>query len=176
MYKTLLILISCFSFTICSCQDPETSQGDTGIQEEIMMEDEEMDSVIADKESQAVITAVQVSGSENNYTFNVTIKSPDTGCKQYADWWEVFDEEGKLLYRRILGHSHVDEQPFTRSGGPVAISENQVVYVRAHMNPIGYGSFVYYGSIKDGFKEETIGTSVASDLETTAPLPTDCAF
>jgi hypothetical protein len=44
------------------------------------------------------------------------------------------------------------------------------------MNPIGYGSFVYYGSIKDGFKEETIGTSVASDLETTAPLPTDCPF
>jgi len=141
-----------------------------------MMENEEMGSVNTDKESQAVITGVQVSGSENSYTFNVTIKSPDTGCKQYADWWEVFDEDGKLLYRRILGHSHVSEQPFTRSGAPVEISEDQMVYVRAHMNPQGYGSYVFSGSVKNGFKEEVIGTSIAGDLETVAPLPKDCAF
>jgi len=176
MHKTLLLLISCLSISLCSCQDPETATGNEGMQEEIMMEIEEMSSVNTDKESQEVVTAVEVSGSENSYTFNVTIKSPDTGCKQYADWWEVFDEEGKLLYRRILGHSHVDEQPFTRSGGPVAIPENQMVYVRAHMNPLGYGSYVFSGTVKDGFKEEVIGTSVARDLESTAPLPTDCAF
>ena len=176
MQKTLFILISCLSFTLCSCQEPETQEGSTGMQEEIMMENEEMNSINTDRENQAVVSAVEVSGSENSYTFSVTINSPDTGCSQYADWWEVFDEEGKLLYRRILGHSHVTEQPFTRTGGPVAISEDQFVYIRAHMNPLGYGSFGFAGTVKNGFKEEMIGVAVASDLETTAPLPKNCAF
>ena len=143
---------------------------------EIITEDEEMGAVNMNQDEQAVIKAVQVAGTENNYSFNVTIKSPDTGCQQYADWWEVFDQEGNLLYRRILGHSHVDEQPFTRSGGPIDISADQFVYIRAHMNPLGYGSFGMAGSVQEGFKEEMIETTVANELETTAPLPKNCAF
>lgn len=50
------------------------------------------------------------------------MRSPDRDCGLYADWWEVVGEDGRLLYRRILMHSHPDEQPFTRPGGPVAIA------------------------------------------------------
>ena len=48
--------------------------------------------------------------------------------------------EGALLYRRILAHSHVDEQPFVRSGGPVPVGASDIVIVRGHMNPGGYGT------------------------------------
>jgi len=124
----------------------------------------------------AVITDVSITGSENNYTFSVTIKSPDQGCNQYADWWEVISEEEELIYRRILGHSHVNEQPFTRSGNPVNITEDKVVYIRAHMNNKGYGTIVFKGSTSSGFSEVTLETSFASQLETAAPLPNGCAF
>ncbi len=176
MRKALFLFITTLSFSFCSCQSPETSNGETVIENEILMEDEQEVNMNMDQENQAVVTDVQVSGAENNYTFSVTIKSPDTGCKQYADWWEVFDQEGNLLYRRILGHSHVDEQPFTRSGGPINISEDQFVYIRAHMNPLGYGSFGFVGTIKEGLKAEMISLSEASQLEETAPLPKSCAF
>jgi len=124
----------------------------------------------------ANVSNVSVTGDENNYTFSVTIESPDLGCDQYADWWEVFTEDGSLMYRRILAHSHVNEQPFTRSGGTVEITKSQVVYIRAHMNNTGYGTVVFKGSVATGFNQETVTTSLASQLETAAPLPSGCAF
>ncbi|WP_010177175.1 hypothetical protein [Aquimarina agarilytica] len=124
----------------------------------------------------ARVTNVSFTGGENNYNFSVTISSPDTGCNQYADWWEVISEDGKLIYRRILAHSHVNEQPFTRSGGKVAINEDSAVIVRAHMNNTGYGTKVFKGSVATGFKEATIEKDFAADLENTTPLPQSCAF
>ncbi|HJN27098.1 MAG TPA: hypothetical protein QF604_04200 [Candidatus Latescibacteria bacterium] len=38
--------------------------------------------------------------------------------------------EGQLLYRRVLLHSHTNEQPFARSGSPVPIASDQQVWVR----------------------------------------------
>ena len=131
---------------------------------------------ILDQDSQAVVSAVSFTGNEENYTFNVRLESPDTGCDQYADWWEVFNEEGELLYRRILAHSHVGEQPFSRSGGPINIKETDFVYVRGHMNNLGYGSLVFGGTVKDGFEAKELPIEFAADLEETAPLPTSCAF
>ncbi len=127
-------------------------------------------------EDGAKITAIDYSGDANNYTFSVTIESPDTGCDQYADWWEVFTPDSTLIYRRILGHSHVDEQPFTRSGGSVNIGSEDFVYVRAHMNNLGYGSQVFSGSISDGFAQDSLSVNYAAALVSEAPLPTDCAF
>ncbi len=54
----------------------------------------------------AEIVSVDFSGVEFNYTVNVGVLSPETGCNQYADWWELVSESGELIYRRILTHSH----------------------------------------------------------------------
>lgn len=124
----------------------------------------------------AEVIQVTVSGDENTYDFNVTIKSPDTGCDQYADWWEVFDLNGTLIYRRILAHSHVTEQPFTRRGGPVEISKNLEVYVRVHMNNSGYSNKVFKGSVAGGFAAEDLDVEFSKDLEEAAPLPAGCDF
>jgi len=103
------------------------------------------------QQESARVTKVTVSGEANNYNFSVTVASPDTGCDQYTDWWEVFTQDDVLIYRRILVHSHVAEQPFTRSGGTVNIGPDDVVYVRAHMNNLGYGTAVYKGTVAGGF-------------------------
>ena len=132
--------------------------------------------VVAMKTPGADVTGAAASGSPGAYSFNVTIKSPDTGCKQYADWWEVVSENGKLLYRRVLLHSHVGEQPFTRSGGPVPIQPDTIVWVRAHMNTSGYGGASVKGSVNTGFKPALPEAGFAAGLATQPPLPDGCAF
>ncbi|MEQ8478556.1 hypothetical protein [Fulvivirga sp.] len=124
----------------------------------------------------ADVKKVEVQGSENAYQFAVTLKSLDTGCDQYADWWEVVSEDGNLIYRRILAHSHVDEQPFTRSGGSVNITKNQQVWVRAHMNNAGYGGLVMKGSVEAGFQITPWPDGFAEGIEKVEPLPAGCAF
>ncbi len=124
----------------------------------------------------ANVVSVEATGSEKNYTFKVGIKSPDTGCDQYANWWEVLSEDGKLIYRRILGHSHVNEQPFIRSGGAVVIGKAQVVWIRAHMNTSGYGGEVFKGTVKDGFVKTAADINFSKAIETESPQPSGCAF
>jgi hypothetical protein len=128
------------------------------------------DQILAD------VLSVTANGTKNAYIFSVEIRSPDTGCEQYADWWEVITEDGELIYRRILAHSHVNEQPFTRSGGPVAISADAVVIVRAHMYPDGYGGAAFKGTVDGGFDAILLDVSFAPNLETIDPLPEGCAF
>ena len=57
------------------------------------------------------------------WTFDVTVRHPDTGWDHYADGWRVLDMDGAELGMRVLHHPHVDEQPFTRSLSGVAIPE-----------------------------------------------------
>lgn len=125
---------------------------------------------------QADVAAVDVQGNEGAYRFAVTLKSNETGCDQYADWWEVLSEKGVLLYRRILVHSHPDTQPFTRSGGKVNIKSDEVVYVRAHMNKEGYTGIVMKGSVAKGFKTVTDLPTFPKKIETQSPLPQGCLF
>jgi hypothetical protein len=126
--------------------------------------------------SGAKVLSVGVSGDDGAFTFAVQIASPDTGCDRYADWWEVLTPDGQLIYRRILLHSHVDEQPFTRSGGTVAIAADTPVVVRAHMHPDGYASSAMQGTVSDGFTSIDLPAGFAGTLESLPPQPEDCAF
>ncbi|MEO1010560.1 MAG: hypothetical protein AAFX53_04590 [Bacteroidota bacterium] len=110
--KSVILIVLALGFLCCSTDEENNA-------------DESQNESRLSKEAR--ITQVTVSGNANNYTFNVTIESPDTGCDQYADWWEVIDMEGNLIHRRVLAHSHVDEQPFTRSGTPVRITTDRQV-------------------------------------------------
>jgi len=133
-------------------------------------------SITSQETPTADIISLDVSGDPGAYRFSVGVRSPDLGCEQFADWWEVIDEQGDLIYRRILLHSHTGEQPFVRSGGPVPIAPEDVVLVRAHMFPSGYGGGAYKGSIQTGFQDIELSPDFASELENTPPLPEGCAF
>jgi hypothetical protein len=135
----------------------------------------------------ANVVAVSVSGDAENYLFAVTIESADIDCSQYADFWEVLDEEGTLLYRRILEHSHTDANgstdpdapgnTFTRSGGPVPVTADDVVIVRAHMNVGGYNGVARRGSAATEFVEAPdIDSDFAAGVEDEPPLPAGCLF
>ncbi len=134
------------------------------------------DSDASASDAQSSVIAVTVTGAPGAYTFATTLASPDTGCEQYADWWEVLDADGALLYRRILTHSHVDEQPFTRTGGPVPIDPEQVVFVRAHLSNGGFGDQVLTGTAAGGFSEARALPEIAASIEAAEPQPTGCAF
>ena len=122
--------------------------------------------------NEAKVLGVSTSGP----TFSVTISSPDTGCDRYADWWEVITPDGELIYRRVLMHSHVNEQPFTRSGGPVNVAGDRPLIVRVHVTPDGYSPNAFSGTVNDGFSEEILDDAFARQLAEQEPLPISCAF
>jgi hypothetical protein len=159
-FRIILSVLCGFIFFI-TCSNDVTTKND---------DNDPSDKLVAD------VISVSVSGNPNDYQFSVGIQSPDTGCNQYADWWEVLSEEGSLIYRRILAHSHVNEQPFVRSGGPVPIAADDVVYVRAHMHPGGYGGAVFKGTVQDGFQEVMVSADFALEVEAQDPQPEGCAF
>ena len=141
------------------------------------VEEEDQGVVMGSEENlDANVVSVAVNGQSNQYQFSVGVSSPDTGCEQYADWWEVLSEDGELIYRRILLHSHVNEQPFTRSGGPVDIGPNTTVFIRAHMNISGYGGVIMGGSVESGFHIVEISPDFSPEIENTPPLPDGCNF
>ncbi len=158
LYFRMVVLIFYFLFT--SCGDSPSNNVT-------------IESTVTDL---AKIVNVKCIGRPNNYTFDVTIESDETGCDQYADWWEVITSEGELIYRRVLSHSHVTEQPFTRSGGVIDVGADEFVYVRAHMNVAGYGSVVFSGTPRQELTADTLSASFALELAEQAPLPDGCDF
>ena len=124
----------------------------------------------------ADVIRVSASGTPGDYSLSVSVRSPDTGCDSYADWWEAVSEDGELIYRRVLLHSHVDEQPFTRSGGPVDIQPGDTVIILAHMSQGGYGGTAMRGTVADGFAPGGLSAQFGIGLESQGPRPTDCAF
>ena len=122
----------------------------------------------------ADVVSIKTTGKTGAYQFTVTLRSPDTGCSQYADWWEVLREDGTLLYRHLIPHSHVNAQPFILEGGPVPIQSDTVVWVRAHLHPTGYGGTALRGSIRGGFQHAALAPTFAAALANSAPLPLGC--
>lgn len=124
----------------------------------------------------ADVVGVTVTGSEGAYTFAPAIRSDETGCDQYADWWEVLTPDGELVYRRILNHSHPDEQPFTRDGGPVAVAADAEVLVRAHLHPSGFVGQMQRGTARSGFQAVSADPALFPALGRQDPLPQECWF
>ncbi len=125
-------------------------------------------------EPRADVLRVTAQGKPGAYQLAVTVKSPDRNCDAYASWWEVVSEDGELLFRRVLMHSHPDEQPFTRPAGPVPIAADATVIVRAHFHPTGYGGAALRGSVTSGFTPWEPPPGFAADLAKQPPLPKEC--
>ncbi len=93
---------------------------------------------------QAEIVDVKVTNNQGSYRFDVTLRHDDTGWDHYADGWEVLLPSGEVLGKRVLGHPHVDEQPFTRSLSGVKIPQGtSSVSIRAHDSVHGYNQKLY---------------------------------
>jgi hypothetical protein len=87
-----------------------------------------------------VIDAVIEPEGDGSYRVSATVESQETGWDKYADRWEVRDPAtGAVLGERLLAHPHVDEQPFTRSLGGVAIpTDVTTVEIAAHDSVLGF--------------------------------------
>lgn len=93
------------------------------------------------------IIRVDASCSPSNVCrFNVTLNHKDTGWKHFANKWEIYTPDNKLIAKRTLHHPHVNEQPFTRSLSGIKIPKGlDRVIIKAHDSVHGYSKdqFVY---------------------------------
>ena len=69
----------------------------------------------------ARVEGVDLRRSGDTWTVSVTLGHAETGWDDYADGWRVEAPDGTVLGTRVLAHPHVNEQPFTRSLGGVAL-------------------------------------------------------
>ena len=83
------------------------------------------------------VEAVEERGEQ--WTFVVTVRHDDKDPDHWADWWIVRTPDGRELGRRVLLHSHVDEQPFTRDEQIRIPREVKTVIVEAHDKVHGRG-------------------------------------
>jgi hypothetical protein len=77
--------------------------------------------------------------SGERWRFAVTVRHPDRDPDHWADFWRVRTAEGRELGRRVLLHSHVDEQPFTRNEVIHIPRDVRSVVVEAHDKVHGLG-------------------------------------
>lgn len=82
-------------------------------------------------------------------SFDVTLEHKDTGWEHYADKWEIYTPDSKLLATRILYHPHVKEQPFTRSLSGIQIPKDvNKVIVKGHDLVHAYSNDVFVYEFK----------------------------
>lgn len=87
-----------------------------------------------------VLDAAIAPADDGTFRVEATVRHADEGWDHYADAFEVVAPDGAVLATRTLLHPHVDEQPFTRSLGDVAIPAGVgEVIVRARDSGHGYG-------------------------------------
>ncbi|OGL14146.1 MAG: hypothetical protein A3F92_00750 [Candidatus Rokubacteria bacterium RIFCSPLOWO2_12_FULL_71_22] len=88
----------------------------------------------------ADVVAVQATRERDDvWTFSVTVRHDDRDPDHWADWWRVRTADGRELGRRVLLHSHVDEQPFTRDARIRVPRDVRIVFVEAHDRVHGLG-------------------------------------
>jgi hypothetical protein len=93
--------------------------------------------VFAGKADVMNVEVVEERGDQ--WTFVVTVRHDDKDPDHWADWWIVRTPRGQELGRRVLLHSHADEQPFTRDARIHLPRDVAVVIVEAHDKVHGYG-------------------------------------
>lgn len=86
-----------------------------------------------------VVAVEAIEEDDGLWTFSVTVRHADRNPDHWADWWRVRTPAGEVLGRRVLLHSHVDEQPFTRSGRIRVPGDVRIVVVEAHDKVHGLG-------------------------------------
>ena len=85
------------------------------------------------------VVDVVLKRSGDAWRVDVTLEHGDTGWDHYADGWDIRAPDGTELGYRKLHHPHVNEQPFTRSLGGVAIPEDLAeVAIEASTNTGGW--------------------------------------
>jgi len=89
---------------------------------------------------EADVTELKVRYNGND-SFQViaTVKHSDTGWDHYANGWEIIDEQGKVIGKRVLHHPHVSEQPFTRSHTLIIPKSVKKITVKAIDSIHGHG-------------------------------------
>jgi len=89
----------------------------------------------------SVLDVSVVANADGTYGFSATVAHRDEGWKHYANKWDIVTPDNKVIGERLLFHPHVDEQPFVRSLGRVAVPIGVTeVTVRAYCNITGAGS------------------------------------
>lgn len=87
-----------------------------------------------------VVAASAIETGEGVWRIEATVSHADEGWNHYANNFEVLAPDGSILGVRTLAHPHVNEQPFTRSLGGVAIPKGMAyVTVRARDSVHEYG-------------------------------------
>ncbi len=98
---------------------------------------------------QAMVERATARQSGPNWSFDVTIRHPDSGWDHYADGWSVNAPDGTELGFRKLAHPHETEQPFTRSLSGVAVPEGvDEVVIRARDSVHGWSDETYIIKLK----------------------------
>jgi hypothetical protein len=78
--------------------------------------------------------------ADGSWCFYTEVRHNDQGWEHYADGWEVLDLAGNQIDFRVLGHPHVNEQPFIRSKCGIQIPKEILkVVVRAKCKNHGFG-------------------------------------
>lgn len=87
-----------------------------------------------------VVAASATAEGGGRWTFSATVRHADEGWDHYADAWRVVGPDGTVYGTRELAHPHVDEQPFTRTLGGVAVPEGVAeVRIEARDSVHGWG-------------------------------------
>jgi len=91
-----------------------------------------------------VVAAEAFLNADGTFRIEATVSHADTGWAHYANSFEIVAPDGTVLSTRVLAHPHVDEQPFTRGLGSVAVPAGiDSISIRAHDLVHEYGGLEF---------------------------------